>query len=141
MFGNEESEQSEPMTVHFDKGVPSSVFVYTFRQNRLCDGLSRGQTNAHATFASKDHDFFASLRGTLSVVEDQSLIDRYWSDSVASWYDGGRDDPDLRLLGFAIEDMELWQVDLTIKGTLKVLVGMGVGREDVGATHARIRSS
>jgi general stress protein 26 len=48
---------------------------------------------AIATFASKGHDLFATLHGSVSLDNDRAVIDRLWNRFVAAWYEGGKDDP------------------------------------------------
>lgn len=128
---------SEPMTAHFD---PIAValdrfFLFTHRENRLVQGIAALRSSATATFASKHHDFYASLVGQLDLVDDRRLLDHFWSDEVAAWFEGGRKDPGLTLLAFQIEHVEMWQTDLSLAGKLKCVLGASIERSDLRERH------
>ena len=53
---------------------------------------------AIATFASKNHELFATVHGRLTAQNDRAVIDRLWNTYVAAWYEDGKDDPKLVLL-------------------------------------------
>ena len=67
---------------------------------------------------------FASLRGTLEIVNDRATIDRLWSPIVAEWYEG-KDDPKLALVRFNIENAKIWKSDAEgfLKPALNKLLG------------------
>jgi general stress protein 26 len=52
---------------------------------------------------SKDHDLFASLHGELAIDDDRATIDQLWNRYVAAWFEGGKNDPKLRLLRPEVE--------------------------------------
>ena len=86
-----------------------------------------GESNrAMASFASKGHDLFASLRGTLQIMNEPATIERFWSPMVAEWYDG-KDDPKLALARFDVEDAKIWLSD--VEGLLKPALNKLLGRK------------
>jgi general stress protein 26 len=86
-----------------------------------------GQSNrAIGSYSSKDHDLFASLRGTLEIVNDPATIDRLWNPFVAEWYEG-KDDPKLALVRFDVEDAKIWLS--TVSGFLKPALNKLLGRK------------
>ena len=126
---------SEPMNVVFDKDYTNALFIYTSTDNRLVQGMAQSPY-AMAQFASKGHDFFACLRGKLSRVTNAEIIDRFWSNSVEAWYEDGRDDPKLAMLRFDIEDVEMWESDMSATGLFKLLTGTPIKeKEAIGHTE------
>lgn len=124
---------SEPMTAHFaDKKGP--IYFYTYRDNRLVAGLSQSN-NAMAQFVSKGHEIFACISGQLVVETDASVIDRFWTDSVAAWYDGGRNDPNLVMLRLDNVDAEIWADDKSVTGKVKKIFGGSIAPEDIESRH------
>ena len=85
-----------PMTAQFEKD-PSPIWFFASTDNELVKSLPRG-VRAIATFASKGHDLYATLHGTLSLDNDRATIDRFWNRYVAAWFEGGKNDPKLALL-------------------------------------------
>lgn len=123
-------DHAVPMTAQLDKDAHHAIWFYASRENRLAMGGS-----AMAQFVSKGHDLFACLAGTLTEERDAAVIDRHWSNQVAAWFKGGRNDSDMMMLRFDLADAEIWTPDLGIIGTFKLMTGMTIAPGEAGA-HA-----
>jgi len=123
---------SLPMTAQLDRNADHEFWFYTSRDNRLAAGGS-----AMAQFASKGHDLFACIAGTLQEETDPAVIDRYWSKQVEAWYPGGRNDPKLLMLRFELGDAEIWTVDMGVKGFFKLMTGQTIPPQEAGR-HAQV---
>ena len=97
----------------------------------LCGGAAMVQ------FASKGHDLFACLAGTLRPETDRAVLDKLWNNGIAAWYAGGKEDPKLVLLRFDLDDAEIWTADPGIKGMLKLATGMTMKEGELGE-HAKV---
>jgi len=118
---------TQPMTANFEDQDRDSGTVWFFTANDHDLTRAMGQSNrAIASFASKGHDLFASLRGTLQIDNDRSTIDRLWSPIVAEWYEG-KDDPKMALVRFEIDDAKIWKSD--VGGFLKPAFNKLFGRK------------
>src|SRR3546814_12808152 len=84
-----------------------------------------------AQFAAKGHELFACISGTLVSESDRTVLDKLWSNSIAAWYEGGKDDPKLVLLRFDLDDAEIWTADPGIKGMFKLATGLAIDRKTV----------
>ena len=118
---------TQPMTANFDDQDRDAglLWVFTAKDHDLTRAM--GQSNrAIASFASKGHDVFASLRGTLEVVNDRARIDRLWNPVVAEWYEG-KDDPKLALVRFDVENAKIWLSD--VEGFLKPALNKMLGQK------------
>ena len=126
----ERGAATQPMTAQFEE-QQSPLWFFTANDHDLVRALGAGDGNggdrAIATFASKGHDIFASLRGRLSQDNDPAVIDRLWNPIVAQWYEGGKSDPKLALLRLDIEDAKIWKSD--ISGFLKPAINKLFGRK------------
>jgi len=125
LMGSE--DHAEPMTAILDPDADGEFWFYTRRQNRIAGG---GRAMVH--YAAKDHALFACIRGTLARETDPAVIDRYWSNMVEAWFEGGRNDPDLVMLRFTLDDAEIWEGDLSIGGKFKLLTGMKIHPQQAG---------
>ena len=105
MLGLKGSGFTRPMTAQIDED--QRIYFFASRQEELVKGLAHSAA-ALAAFASKGHDFFASIEGHLVPDNDREKIDRLWSPMVGAWYDKGKDDPDLVLLRFEAERADVW---------------------------------
>ena len=101
------------------------LWFFTASDTELAESLdgSRGHA-AIATFAAKDHDLFATIEGVLRIDNDRAMIDRLWSPFVAAWFDGGKDDPKLRLLRMDAADAHVWLNENSLLAGVKLLLGV-----------------
>ena len=81
------------------------------------------EDRAIATFASKNHDVFATVHGRLTVDNDRAVIDRLWNSYIAAWYEGGKDDPNLALLRLDGERAEVWLDGSSLVAGIKMMLG------------------
>ncbi|HVL77934.1 MAG TPA: pyridoxamine 5'-phosphate oxidase family protein [Sphingomicrobium sp.] len=96
---------TRPMTAHVDD---RRIWFFAHRSDDLVKGLG-GSGRAVATFAGKGHDLFACIHGNLAVDQNPARIDRLWSESIADWYEHGRDDPEVTLIRFDAERLHIWR--------------------------------
>lgn len=118
---------TQPMTAVFEDRDRDSGILWFFAGKDHDLTRAMDQSNrAIASFASKGHDLFASLRGTLDTVDDRATIDRLWSPFVAEWYEG-KDDPKLALIRFDVENARIWKSDA--EAFLKPALNRMLGRK------------
>jgi general stress protein 26 len=125
-------EHSIPMNAQLDKDANGAFWFFTSKDNRLARA-----GDAMAQFAAKDHGLFACISGTLVPETDRTIMDKLWNNSIAAWYDGGKDDPNLLLLRYDLDDAEIWTADMGIKGIFKMVTGMKMKSDDLGE-HAEV---
>lgn len=112
---------TRPMTAQLD-GERGPIWFFASRDNALVSKLGK-KKRAVATFASKGHDLFAAVHGDLSVDEDRETIDRLWNRFVAAWFEGGKDDPKLRLLRLDPDEAEIWRDGSSLVAGIRLLLG------------------
>lgn len=110
-----------PMTAQVEE-ERGPIWFFSAKDNALVEKLGQGH-RAIATFTSKDHDLFASLRGNLRMDNDRAVIDRLWNAHVAAWYEKGKDDPKLALLRLDAESVEIWENASSLIAGIKSLLG------------------
>ena len=116
-----EDGHARPMTAQIE-GERGPIWFFTSRDNALVRQLAPGM-RAIATFASKGHDLFATIQGSLRVDNDRAIIDMLWNRFVAAWYEGGKDDPKLVLLRFDAEHAEIWLNEQSVFTGIQLLLG------------------
>lgn len=121
---------AEPMTAALDRDAHHAIWFYCARGNRIASG-----GRAMGQFASKGHDVFACLAGSLTEETDHAVFDQHWSNPVEAWFPGGKTDPQVMMMRFDIEDAEVWTADLSLKGKVKLLTGSEI-RADEAGKHA-----
>jgi general stress protein 26 len=118
---------TQPMTAVFeDQDCEAGVlWIFTAKDHDLTRAMGQSDRGM-ASYASKGHDLFASLRGTLQITDDRATVDRLWNPVIAQWYDG-KDDPKLALVRFDVEDAKIWLSDM--EGFLKPALNKLLGRK------------
>jgi general stress protein 26 len=116
-----EDGHARPMTAQVE-GTHGPIWFFTTKDNAIVQKLGRGN-RAIATFASKGHDLFATIHGTISVDNDRAVIERLWNRYVAAWYEQGKDDPKLALLRLDPERAEIWEDASSLVAGIMLLLG------------------
>lgn len=60
------------------------------------------------TFSDPENNVYVSLTGKAHLTEDRTLIDKYWNEWSAAWFEGGKEDPQLGMLEIKINRGEHW---------------------------------
>lgn len=114
---------AQPMTAQIEDGATGGpIWFFTAIDVSLVKAMGESHAAA-AQFASKGHDLFASVQGTLTVDNDRATIDRLWNRFVAAWYPGGKDDPKLTLLRFDPTHAHVWLNENSLFAGIKILLG------------------
>ncbi|KRA83648.1 pyridoxamine 5'-phosphate oxidase family protein [Altererythrobacter sp. Root672] len=122
-----------PMTAQIDRSGHAEddslaeIYFFASREEGVGASLSHTESEAIAAFQSKGHDIFASIRGSLAVVDDRATIERLWSPFAELYYEEGKADPNLLLLRLDSATAEVWRADAT--GFFKSIVFKLLGRD------------
>ena len=142
-----EDSRTRPMTAQVDvpedgdKEDGGPIYFFGSKSESLVTAM--GQTHAAvATYASKGHDLFAHVHGSLVLDQDRAVIERLWNPIIASWYKDGKDDPDLALIRFDTDSAEIWKAETgaTLKAAaLKALFDIDPGKEHQKDNRADVK--
>ena len=141
-----EDDRTRPMTAQIDfpeggdKENGGEIYFFGLKSDGVGQAV-HGSGRAVATFAAKGHGLFAHIHGTLVPSDDRVAIERLWNPSIASWYKGGNDDPDLQLLRFDTDSADVWEAapGTTMKAAaLKTLFNVDPGKEQTKEHQARV---
>lgn len=96
-----------PMSHNLDQGHQYLWFI-TAKGTDIADAAV--QISA-ATFiiASEADKYHLAAEGTCVVVQDRAKLEELWNPVVDSWFDGGIDDPDVRLIRCEVSRAEAWE--------------------------------
>ncbi|TAA21878.1 pyridoxamine 5'-phosphate oxidase family protein [Pseudoxanthomonas winnipegensis] len=123
-----EDGHTRPMTAMIEGDEGGPVWFFTSTDNAMVQQVGAGH-RAIAAFAAKDHDLFASVRGTLVLDTDRAVVERLWNPFIAAWYEGGKDDPKLALLRLDPDQAEIWKNGSSLLAGLKLLLGRDPKRD------------
>jgi len=101
------------------------IWFFTAAGTDLAKGLggSLGK-QATATISSKDHGLFATVSGKIVLDNDPAVIDRLWNPFIAAWFEGGKDDPKVRLLRMDPDEAHVWLNENSLLAGVKLLLGV-----------------
>ena len=134
-----EDDRTRPMTAQIDvpedgdKNDGGQIYFFGSKSDGVGQAVTQS-SRAVATFASKSHNLFAHIHGTLVPSDDRAVIDRLWNPFIASWYKDGKHDPDLQLLRFDTESADLWEA--TPGATMKAAALKALFDVDPGKRHS-----
>jgi general stress protein 26 len=111
---------ARPMTAQLD-GKHGPIWFFTATDSALTRHLG-SDSRAICTFASKDHEVFATVHGTIVLDNDRAVVERLWNPFVAAWYEG-KDDPKLALLRLNPDQGEIWLDASSVIAGIKMLFG------------------
>ncbi|MDZ4762361.1 MAG: pyridoxamine 5'-phosphate oxidase family protein [Alphaproteobacteria bacterium] len=120
-----DESHGRPMTAQLDDTKESGrgpIWFFTANDTELVKGMGASH-RAVLNFASKGHDLFAAVHGTLRPDNDRATIDRLWNKFVAAWYEGGKDDPKLQLIRLDAERAQIWLNANSLFAGVKMLLG------------------
>jgi len=77
---------------------------------------------------------FLSINGTGEISQDQARIKKYWNDTIAAWFEKGKDDPHIRILKVTTQDAHYWDNKSNKLITLLKVAASAVGGKqmDIG---------
>jgi general stress protein 26 len=120
---------AQPMTALFDGDAAAGpLYIFSASGVDLVGQIGDGKP-ALAHFVSHGHDVFATIHGTLTLDGDRAVVERLWNPFVAAWYDGGKDDPELRLLRFDPDRAQVWLNEHSALAGIKLLLGRDPKKE------------
>ena len=86
----------------------ATIWFITARDTDLAEAAEQGSTAASYMIAEGGKGLYAVIRGALVQDNDPALRDALWSIVADSWFEGGRDDPNVCILGLVPESAEVW---------------------------------
>lgn len=78
-------------------------------------------------------DNYVSVAGSAELIHDKVVIDEKWSEDVAAWFEGGKDNPNVALIKVNPTEGEFWDTSsnalTTAVGYIKSKLGKGTGSD------------
>lgn len=133
----ESGQHPQPMT-HFARPDENAIWFITSADTDLAAAVASGAEGS-MTLVSNSQDYHASLKGKMSLVRDEEKLDEFWSVAAAAWFEGGRDDPKVRLLKFEPDEAAIWasEGNLALVGLRLLRAGLSENEDSpaVGVHH------
>lgn len=95
-----------PMS-HYSDDDGGMIWFITAKGTDLAQ-TSATPAEAQYIVCSTDESLYARIDGTLEAVTDRETLDDIWNGVAATWFEGGKEDPDVQLLRFTPHEAEVW---------------------------------
>ena len=116
-------QDARPMTAQLEgKEDRGPVWFFASTDTVVVQEAEEAQ-DATFTFVDKGHGVWANVVGSVTVSRDRARIDELWNPMVAAWYEGGKDDPKLRLLRFDPSEAKIWLDGSSLVAGVLALLG------------------
>lgn len=86
----------------------ATIWFITARDTDLGQVTESGPETARYLIAEGGKGLYAVIEGELTQNNDPALRDELWSTVADSWFEGGKDDPDVRILGLTPTSANVW---------------------------------
>jgi len=107
MLGIDGQGRLVAMSPQVDDDVPGHIWFITADGTELADGVKSGPRDAQLVVADNNVGLYADVTGTLQRSHDHEALEEVWSFVSDAWFDGGKADPDVRLLQFTPKSAEV----------------------------------
>lgn len=108
MLGIKGDLQFVPMSHQIADEDDNTLWFIGARGTHLVEALGSGAREAMHLVAEGSGKLYARIEGRLELSNDQAKLEELWNAVASSWFEGGRDDPDVRLLKLTITGGEVW---------------------------------
>ncbi len=120
-----------PMSHNVDSGQMHLWFI-TASGTEIAEAAAK-QVPATYIIASEADNYFLRAEGTCEKVVDSAKLKELWNPVVDSWFEGGIDDPDVRLIRFDLRSAEAWETTGTVGFAYQMIKAKVTGNQpDLG---------
>ncbi len=107
MLGLTEDPRLVPMSHYADRDLNTLWFI-TAKDTDLSQSLRDGAKGALHVVSSANEGLYTRIHGRLSLSNDSKKLDELWNAVASSWFEEGRQDPDVQLLRLDLAEAEVW---------------------------------
>lgn len=107
MLGVTQDSRLVPMSHYTDRKVGVLWFI-TARDTDLARSVASGPQDAMHVVSDAGQGLYARIHGTLSLSDNRAKLDELWNAVASSWFEDGKQDPDVQLLRLDLTEAEVW---------------------------------
>ncbi len=96
-----------PMSHYADREAATLWFI-TAKGTQVVEAVEAGPHKCAYVLSDGGKGLYAHVMGTMSLSNDRAKLEELWNPVADTWFDGGIDDPDLRLLALKVTGGEVW---------------------------------
>ena len=107
MLGVTQDSRLVPMSHYTDRKVGVLWFI-TAKDTDLARSVASGSQDAMHVVSDGGQGLYARIHGTLSLSDNRAKLDELWNAVASSWFEDGKQDPDVQLLRLDLTEAEVW---------------------------------
>lgn len=107
MLGMTQDSRLVPMSHYTDRKVGVLWFI-TAKDTDLARSVASGPQDAMHVVSDGGQGLYARIHGTLSLSDNRAKLDELWNAVASSWFEDGKQDPDVQLLRLDLTEAEVW---------------------------------
>lgn len=107
MLGVTQDSRLVPMSHYTDRKVGVLWFI-TAKDTDLARSVASGPQDAMHVVSDSGQGLYARIHGTLSLSDNRAKLDELWNAVASSWFEDGKQDPDVQLLRLDLTEAEVW---------------------------------
>ena len=107
MLGLTQDSRLVPMSHYTDRKVGVLWFI-TAKDTDLARSVASGPQDAMHVVSDGGQGLYARIHGTLSLSDNRAKLDELWNAVASSWFEDGKQDPDVQLLRLDLTEAEVW---------------------------------
>jgi general stress protein 26 len=107
MLGVTQDSRLVPMSHYTDRKV-SVLWFITAKDTDLARSVASGPQDAMHVVSDAGQGLYARIHGTLSLSDNRAKLDELWNAVASSWFEDGKQDPDVQLLRLDLTEAEVW---------------------------------
>lgn len=96
-----------PMS-HYTDDDEHALWFITAKGTDLVKALQSGPAEGEYIVSDGGEGLYADLHGRLSLSDDAEKLDEMWNAIASSWFEGGKQDPDVQLVRMDLTSAEVW---------------------------------
>ena len=128
---------ARPMTTQQTEFDGDLWFIGSKDSEGVHDMGQRPQVNV--SYSDPDGSNYVSLTGTAELVEDRAKLDELWSDFYKTYFEGGKEDPNIQLIRINAHGAELWEGPGKVKALYELAKGAVTGQRGDMGTNETVR--
>ena len=107
MLGLTHDARLVPMSHYTDRKANVLWFI-TARDTDLARSVASGALPAVHVVSDAGQGLYARIHGRLSLSDNAAKLDELWNAVASSWFEDGKQDPDVQLMRFDLDEAEVW---------------------------------
>ena len=127
-----------PMSHYVDREANALWFI-TAKGTVIEEALRGGPQSARHIVASQKGEIYATIDGLATLVEDRAKLDEIWSVVSAAWFEDGKQDDDIALVRFDVNEAEIWETGGSLKFLFEIAKANITGEKPDAGSHGRLQ--